>query len=106
MGINLITGKFPICMALEYYDSLDAKLSNTTGDVSIAIKNNSGVDVAVFSNNATRDVELKGNCKVSNTLSILGTSAFGNTMNLTTPLQGGGNLRIIPNIDGNESSIG
>ena len=63
MCINFTNGKFMICMASEYYDSLDAKLNNTTGDFSIAIKNNSGADVAVFSNHATKDVSLKGNLR-------------------------------------------
>ena len=40
-----------------------------------------------------------------NSSSSLGTSAFGNTMNLTTPSQGGGNLRIIASTTGNESSV-
>ena len=40
MGINLMTGKFLIGIAPEYYDSLDAKLNKTVGDVSIAIDKN------------------------------------------------------------------
>ena len=38
MCINLITGKFSICMSPQYNDSLDAKLKYTTGDVSILLK--------------------------------------------------------------------
>ena len=40
MGINLTTGKLMICRSPEYYDSLDAKLNKTVGDVSIAIDKN------------------------------------------------------------------
>ena len=75
-------------------------MNNNTGDVSIAINNNAGLDVAVFSNNATRDVEIRGNCNASNNLSVLGTNAFGNTVNLTTPSQGGGHLRTIVSTTG------
>ena len=39
-------------------------------------------------------------------MSVLGTSTFGSTMNCTTPAQGGGHLRIIASITGNEASIG
>ena len=106
MGINLMTGKFLIGIAPEYYDSLDAKFNNTTGDVSIAIKNKYGIDVAVFSNNVTKDVPLNWNCYITNNLSVLGTSSFVNIMNLKTSSQGGGTLRIIFNIYGHASSIG
>ena len=33
ISINLITGEFLIGIAPEYYDSLDANLNITTGDV-------------------------------------------------------------------------
>ena len=52
-------------MSPAYYDSVETKFNNTTGDVSVAIKHNYGVDVAVFSNRATKDVALKGTCYVS-----------------------------------------
>ena len=81
MGVNRTNGIFSIGVAPEYYDTLDAKLNNTTGAVSISIKLNSGVEVAVFSNNATRDVELTGNCNISNNFSVLGVSTVGDTMN-------------------------
>ena len=83
--------------------SLNAKLTNTTGAVAMAIKNNYDVDVAIFYN--TKDVELNGSCYVYNNLSVLGTTTFGNAISLSTPSQGGGNLRIIADVDGDESSI-
>ena len=49
---------------------------------SFAIKHNYIIDVAVFSTNGTNDVALQGNCYIINNLSVLGTSAFGNTLNL------------------------
>ena len=36
------------------------------------------------------------NCTTSNDLTVLGGSIFSSTMRITTPLQGGGNLRIEP----------
>ena len=50
-----------------FYDSIIAKLNNTTGTDSIAINNNSGEDVVVFFNN--QNVELKGNLNVGGVLS-------------------------------------
>ena len=61
------------------------------------------VDAAIFYN--TKDVELKGRCYVYTSLSVLGTTTFGNAISLSTPSQGGGNLRIIADVDGDESSI-
>ena len=84
LGVDRTTAIVSTAAAPEYYDTWDAKLNNTTGDGSIAIGNNYGVDVAVFSNNATRDVELTGNCNISNNLSVLGISTVGDTMNLKT----------------------
>ena len=49
---------------------------------SFAIKHKYGKDVAVFSTNVTKDVSLRGNCYIINSLPVLGTSAVGNTMNL------------------------
>ena len=106
MGINLISGKYMICMSPAYYASLDAKLNNTTGDVAIAIRSNYGVDVAVFSNNATKDVELKRNSYVSNNFSVLGTSTFGNTLFLSMNSGGGGGIRVVAATAGSEASIG
>ena len=70
----------------------------------MAIRNNYDVDVAIFYN--TKDVELKGICYVYTSLSVLGTTTFGNAISLSTPSQGGGILRIIADVDGDEPSIG
>ena len=106
MGINLITRKFSICMAPAYYDSLDTKLNNTTGDVSIAIKNNYGVDVAGFSNNATKYVELKCNCNVYNKLNVLGNTTLGNTLTIPSSSSGGGSIKVVAFSNNIEASIG
>ena len=45
-------------------------------------------------------------CNMSNDLTVLGGSLFSNTMRIKTPSQGGGNLRIEPAVNGNESSVG
>ena len=47
-----------------------------------------------------------GNCSIKNNLSVLGNNDFLNTMNIKTSGQGGGNLRIEPSVDGQETSIG
>ena len=47
-----------------------------------------------------------GNCSIKNNLSVLGNNGFLNTMNIKTSGQGGGNLRIEPSVDGQETSIG
>ena len=80
LGVDRTTAIVSTAAAPEYYDTWDAKLNNTTGDGSIAIGNNYGVDVAVFSNNATRDVELKGNCYVIYNLPGLSKTMIGNTL--------------------------
>ena len=47
-----------------------------------------------------------GNCSIKNNLSVLGNNDLLNTMNIKTSGQGGGNLRIEPSVDGQETSIG
>jgi hypothetical protein len=84
---------------------LNGKLNTITGD-SISIKNNSGADVAVFWGNASKDVELKGNCCVSNNLSVLNTGSFTNTLSAIVPGGGGGSIRVIASTNGDEASIG
>ena len=45
-------------------------------------------------------------CNISNDLTVLGGSKVSSIMRIKTPLQGGGNLRIEPAVNGNESSVG
>ena len=47
-----------------------------------------------------------GTCIMPNNLSVLGNGEFLKTMSIKTQPQGGGNMRIEPSVDGNESSIG
>ena len=79
---------------------------NTTGDVSNAIENTYGVDVAVFSTNTTTDVALKRKWGVYSSFSVLGTSTFGNTLSLSTNSGGGGGIRVVAATTGNEAAIG
>ena len=59
--------------------------------------------MAVYSNNATRDVELKGNCYVFNNLSVLSKTILGTT--LTVKAAGyKGSVRCVPVVDSSESS--
>ena len=85
---------------------LHAKLNNTIEAVSMAIKNSSAADVAVFWNNATKDFEVKGNCFVSNNLFVLNTSTVGNTLTMAIAFGDGGGIRVIPTEDRREASIG
>ena len=72
------------------------------GSVSMAIKNNAAADVAIVYN--TKDVELNGNCVISNNLSVLGKAVQGNT--LTVNANGyTGTIRCVPLIDTAESSL-
>ena len=61
-------------------------------------------NIAIFYN--TKDVELKGNCFVSNNLSVLNTSIFSNTLNASAPGGGGGAVRIMPFTSVLEASSG
>ena len=79
---------------------------NTTGDVSNAVENTYGVDVAVFSTNTTTDVALKRKWYVYSSFSVLGTSTFGNTLSLSTNSGGGGGIRVVAATTGNEAAIG
>ena len=72
----------------------------------MAIKNSSAADVAVFWNNATKDVGLKGNCLVYNNLPVLNTSTFGNTLTLSSSSPRGGCIRVVASTNDNEASIG
>ena len=46
------------------------------------------------------------NCAITNTLSVLGSSDFNNITRIKASGQGGGNLRVEPSVDGQETSIG
>ena len=85
---------------------LNAELTNTTGDVSMANQNISAVDVAVFWNNATKDVEFKRKSVVFNNLSVLNTSTVGNTLTMAVSVGDGGSIRVIPTEDRREASTG
>jgi hypothetical protein len=81
----------------------NGKLNNNTGTISTSIKNNSSEDVAIFYN--TKDVALKGNVNVFNDLSVYGTTVLSNTLKIQCS-GGGGNVKVVPAFDSNESSIG
>ena len=53
----------------------------------------------------TKDVGLNGTCYISNTLSVLGTSAFGNTLTLSKASGGGGGIKVVASTNGNEEFI-
>ena len=56
----------------------------------------------VISVNAT----IHKNCSIKNNLEVLGNSEFSNIICVKTSGQGGGNLRVEPSVDGQETSIG
>jgi hypothetical protein len=84
-------------------DLLNNKLNNKTGAVSVIIKNNNNENVAVF--HSDKNVDLKGNVIVSNNLSVNGTSLFLNNLKIKCA-GNGGNIRVLPSNDTDESSIG
>ena len=55
---------------------LNSKLHTTTGNASMSIKHNSGLDVAVF----IIHVALKRNCFIYNDLSVYGNTVLGNKL--------------------------
>ena len=83
---------------------LTHKLNNNTGSLSMSIKNNSGVDVIVFHN--TKNVELKGDCYTYGKLSVLNTTTLGNTLTVAVAASGGGSIKVVAFISGNEASVG
>jgi hypothetical protein len=82
---------------------LNNKLNNNTGAVSTSIKNNSNEDVVIFKSDKV--VDLKGNVNVSNNLAVNGTSVLSNTLKIKCA-GNGGNIRVVPENDTDESSIG
>jgi hypothetical protein len=82
---------------------LNNKLNNNTGDVSTSIKNNNNEDVAIF--HADKGVDIKGDAVVFNNLSVYGTTELSNKLKIECS-GGGGNIRVVPANDNDESSIG
>ena len=81
---------------------INETLNNTTGSVSMSIKNNYAVHVAIFYN--TKDVELKGSCFIFNSLSVLGKVVLGNTLFVNADGYNG-SIRCVPPVDTAESSL-
>jgi hypothetical protein len=91
---------------IQVNNLLNTKLNNSTGAVSTCIKHKYGTDVAMFYHNASKDVELKGNCLIYIDLSVLTRSLFNKTLSTYVIAGGGGAIRVIPSTDGLEASIG
>ena len=51
-------------------------------------------------------VTISDTALISGNLAVSGDVNLSNTLNVRTPSQGGGTKRIVPNVDGNEASIG
>jgi hypothetical protein len=70
----------------------------------MSTKKSYAADVVVFYTNSTKDVELKGNCFVYESLSVLGTSLL--SIRLTVMCDGfNGSTRCVPIVDTSESSL-
>ena len=79
----------------DMFDMVNNKLNNTTGNASMAIKNNNGFDVAVFYNSKAY---------ISNNLSVLDNIVLGNI--LTVRGNGyNGTIKCVPLVDTGESSL-
>ena len=54
----------------------------------------------------TGDISVHGRCNIFDNLRVLETCEFGKHISIQTPSQGGGNLRIEPSVNNQESSMG
>ena len=72
----------------------------------MAIENSSATDVSVVWNHATTYVQLKGNCFVYTSFSVVNTSTCGNTLQQSSTSERGVSIRVVATTDGNEASIG
>ena len=102
--INANVSTTTLTTALAHYAKLTDTMHNTTGLTYSSIKNMAGADVAVFWNNATKDVELKVRCTVYNVLSVLGKVVLGNRFTVSADGYSG-SIRCVPLIDTSESSL-